>query len=267
MKVILSRKGFDSANGGIASPILPDGTLLSLPIPGSNKDRVYSEARYNDHRTYEDIIKQLKPTFDKPFGGHDPDIRQSVYVNPPVDWKPAFGQCGSSQTHLHKQGIGKDDLFLFFGWFRQTEENNGKLRYIPKSPDIHIIFGYLQIGDMITEQIDIRRDYSWHPHANLNIANNCLYIPRDKLSWNDKIPGYGVFSYDKRLVLTKDSMTRSSWKLPDFFKKINITGQYKNPWRTDPQHGEYFRVMDIGQEFVIEENDEVTAWAKSLIEG
>jgi hypothetical protein len=33
MKVILSRKGFDSEYGGIASPILPDGTLLSLPIP------------------------------------------------------------------------------------------------------------------------------------------------------------------------------------------------------------------------------------------
>ncbi len=33
MKVILSRKGFDSSYGGCPSPILPDGTLLSLPIP------------------------------------------------------------------------------------------------------------------------------------------------------------------------------------------------------------------------------------------
>ena len=33
MKVVLSRKGFDSASGGCPSPILPDGTLLSLPIP------------------------------------------------------------------------------------------------------------------------------------------------------------------------------------------------------------------------------------------
>jgi hypothetical protein len=33
MKVILSRKGFDSASGGMPSPILPDGTLISLPIP------------------------------------------------------------------------------------------------------------------------------------------------------------------------------------------------------------------------------------------
>ena len=44
--MILSRKGFDSKNGGIASPILPDGTLLSLPIPQEN-GREYEELRYN----------------------------------------------------------------------------------------------------------------------------------------------------------------------------------------------------------------------------
>ena len=33
MKVILSRKGFDSSYGGYPSPILPDGRMVSLPIP------------------------------------------------------------------------------------------------------------------------------------------------------------------------------------------------------------------------------------------
>ena len=36
MKVILSRKGFDSANGGILSPIFEDGTMLSFPIPSKD---------------------------------------------------------------------------------------------------------------------------------------------------------------------------------------------------------------------------------------
>ena len=36
MKVILSRKGFDSANGGIVSPILEDGTMISFPIPSND---------------------------------------------------------------------------------------------------------------------------------------------------------------------------------------------------------------------------------------
>ena len=30
MKIIFSRKGFDSANGGVPSPIFPDGMTLSL---------------------------------------------------------------------------------------------------------------------------------------------------------------------------------------------------------------------------------------------
>jgi len=33
MKFILSRKGFDSKSGGYPSPIFPDGSLISLPIP------------------------------------------------------------------------------------------------------------------------------------------------------------------------------------------------------------------------------------------
>ena len=47
MKVILSRKGMDSEAGGIPSPILPDGTLLSLPIPDNTSGQKYSELYYN----------------------------------------------------------------------------------------------------------------------------------------------------------------------------------------------------------------------------
>ena len=36
MKIVLSRKGFDSQYGKQASPILPDGTLLSFPIPSED---------------------------------------------------------------------------------------------------------------------------------------------------------------------------------------------------------------------------------------
>ena len=42
MKVILSRKGFDSVNGGIVSPILEDGTMISFPIPSTDAN-TYSE--------------------------------------------------------------------------------------------------------------------------------------------------------------------------------------------------------------------------------
>lgn len=37
MKVVLSRKGFDSSNGGIVSPIFEDGTMISFPIPSDDR--------------------------------------------------------------------------------------------------------------------------------------------------------------------------------------------------------------------------------------
>ena len=45
MRLILSRKGFDSsaASGGCASPILPDGQMISLPIPHAEARIAYSE--------------------------------------------------------------------------------------------------------------------------------------------------------------------------------------------------------------------------------
>lgn len=46
MKIILSRKGFDSANGGIVSPIFNNGTMLSLPIP--SKDHKKDKIKYSD---------------------------------------------------------------------------------------------------------------------------------------------------------------------------------------------------------------------------
>ena len=46
MKVILSRKGMDSKSGGMASPILPDGTLLSLPIPDRTVGTAYKDLYY-----------------------------------------------------------------------------------------------------------------------------------------------------------------------------------------------------------------------------
>lgn len=34
MKIIISRKGFDSGYGGVASPIMSDGSMTSISIPG-----------------------------------------------------------------------------------------------------------------------------------------------------------------------------------------------------------------------------------------
>src|SRR6266566_7129400 len=58
MKLVFSRKGFDSGWGGKPSPILPDGRLVSLPIP--DLDGVpYNVLRLDANTSYADLMRQL----------------------------------------------------------------------------------------------------------------------------------------------------------------------------------------------------------------
>jgi len=52
MKIILSRKGSDSQYGKQPSPILPDGTLLSLPIPAINEKVRFNDLSYKNKSFY-----------------------------------------------------------------------------------------------------------------------------------------------------------------------------------------------------------------------
>lgn len=127
-KIILSRKGFDSANGGMPSPILPDGTLLSLPIPNENEKYSYDDLVYKD-QTYTELIHQLKPSFSRSSCHLDPDLYPNILKTRDPKWQACFGQSHAALTHLEGNQIDKGDIFLFFGWFRKTELVNGVLRF------------------------------------------------------------------------------------------------------------------------------------------
>jgi len=75
MKIILSRKGFDSSYGGYPSPILPDKTLLSLPIPYL-RNKIASGVLYDgniyDPIQYKDLL--LPPSVTKYFREREIDI-------------------------------------------------------------------------------------------------------------------------------------------------------------------------------------------------
>ncbi len=268
MRVVLSRKGFDSKYGGQASPILPDGTLLSMPIPAINEVLKFKDIYYKG-KSYYEIIKELNPRtkIKENYNCHlDPDIRFET-LKRRKDWKGLYGQSGSSQGHLRNQKISVGDIFLFFGWFKRTEYKQNKLQFIKNAKDLHVIFGYLKIDKIYEyskENKMILPVYAkQHPHASTLYGiekNNCIYEAPNSLFPESIKSGYGVLKYSPELVLTKEGKSRTRWLLPKFFFKIHISHHSEKSFKKG-----YFQSASIGQEFVIQENKEVEEWAKNLI--
>lgn len=265
MKLILSRKGFDSSNGHMPSPIMPDGTLLSMPIPDDVSYHTYSTLKWNSV-SYFDVIKSLKPrtTLTEECHCHlDPDIREEASERP-NGWQPAFGQIRAALTELRNNGVKEDDIFLFFGWFKQTELINNKLRFVRKAPDLHVIYGYLQIGAIIDKKDEVPQTLIQHPHyinhdESWNKGMNAIFVPSQELSLAPEIPGYGVLDYRIDRVLTKNGYTRGRWDLPDFFRDVKISHN-PNPWKNG-----YFQSAGIGQEFIMDATPDIQEWIKKRI--
>ena len=257
MKVILSRKGFDSGAGGMPSPILPDGTLLSMPIPREDA-YTFDQLFYRD-KSYKEILKELNQSFSGTTCHLDPDIRMGCCPRAD-DWVAAFGQAGAALTHLENQGVGVGDLFLYFGWFKATEyDAMGRLRFVKGAPDIQVIYGYLQVGQVLkgTEQI---KQLPWHPHSAFPEHLNAIYVASDKVLDLD-IPGYGVFTYSDNLVLTKLGESRSRWLLPSCLVGKNISYHSAQNVRDG-----YFQSAMRGQEFVVDADTAILTWVRSLIQ-
>lgn len=257
MKIILSRKGFDSQYGRIPSPILPDGTLLSFPIPTTDSGRRFADLGH-DGVSYADMIVGLGGDATMAAGccHHDPDLRPGTAPG----WVPAFGQTGAAQTHLTNQGVGPGDLFLFFGRFRLTEHGpHGGLRYVRDAPTQHVIYGYMQIGEIVS---DVRvRDYAWHPHAENPdpLPNNTLYLPVERLSGTDQ-PGSGVLDHREDRVLTAPGESLSRWRLLDWMRSTKISYHNARSLRDG-----YFQSVAKGQEFVVDATPEAVEWANSVL--
>ena len=261
MKIILSRKGFDSSSGGCPNPIMPDGTLLSLPIPDNNSTDKYNDLIYGNF-TYDKILKGLKPNTVFTKCHLDPDIREGVRLKPIVNWKPAFGQAESALGVLRNNGVEIGDLFLFFGLFQNTKYFGDTIQFIKNEKPIQAVFGYMQVGRIIDTPEGISK-FPWHPHANsrFDADKNALYIPSEKLSFLPELPGYGVFSFRRDRVLTMPGKNTATWVEYNFLMPYNIYGNRKS---SSKDGGIYYAGQ--WQELVLKENAEAEKWAKSLIE-
>lgn len=191
-------------------------------------------------------MRQLKPKikFDKKWQElnkdtecHlDPDICPGVVSRMP-NWKPCFGQINQAQSHLVNEGVKENDLFLFFGWFKKTVSQNDVLKFDEFSPDLHVIFGYLQVGQIlqVNERTDVPNWMQNHPHARnkqrKKTPTNTIYVARENLSWDKSKPGAWTFEFNESLVLTKKGFSRSKWELPAFFKRVKISRHTENAWK------------------------------------
>lgn len=285
MKIIISRKGFDSSFGGVASPILPDGNMMSLPIPGP------SFTRYGDiscpFADMGKIVSQLtKNKIRAKSPVHfDPDLNPA-HLPRERGWLPSLGQTGRAQGHLAAQKVETGDIFIFFGWFRETEYINNELRFKPKSPDLHVAFGYMQVGEILTlggkpHVPKVVEQYPWlegHPHIyGERDANNTLYIATPNLildGWDSGLSGGGTFDhYQPQLCLTAPNQkSRSLWKTPSWLKPPHegTALTYHNDtkrWSQDDEGNNLLQSVAKGQEFVttLDNPAEFNLWLYNLL--
>ena len=275
MKIVLSRKGFDSGYGGYPSPVLPDGRLVSFPIPDPDSPIKYQNLQIDCNTTALDLItdligQELKlegvgKKFADTVGCHlDPDLDISLYKRKD-HWKGLFGQSGAAFGHLSNLNVSAGDLFLFFGWFREVEYFDGKYCYSKADKKgRHMLFGYMQVGDIKKINACCFQDWmSYHPHVSRGQSatdSDHIFIAEDRLSLDPTLPGYGTFTFNKKILLTKDGMSKSKWNLPEIFKNTSISYHSESSWKEG-----YFQSAAKGQEFVINATDDIQSWALDII--
>lgn len=281
MKIVMSRKGFDSSFGGAPSPIMPDGSLVSLPIPVPGSHIAYDELHVNGESLGEIVNALTRGQIHGSAGAHlDPDLVDSIYPRLP-GWRPLFGQDGAAQVHLRNMGVSIGDLFLFFGWFRKTIKEAGKYCFARGALDLHVIFGWLQVGEILSLNEDGLTVPEWakyHPHFHSGSQdNNTVYVAREYLEMegvSSQIRGAGTFNcYREALCLTAPRYTRTIWQLPKWFypsdNKSPLTYHRDMKRWSLEENRTILRSVSRGQEFVLDTSEypEAVNWVCSMIAG
>lgn len=264
MKAILSRKGYDDQYGRRPSAIMPDGQMLSFPIPVSEEHGVSSRSITYAGISLEELFEQLGHK-ERHLNHHlDPDLGLYCINGIPSKCAGVFGQAHIASAHLEKQGVGVGDVFLFFGSFRHVDGVPGSYKYRKGESPFHAIYGYLVVSEIINVTAGLEHEFGakrflHHPHwPNRELpsySNNRLYVGNR----------YGAFRFTEALRLTKpESGMKSLWHLPQPFADTCLSYH--------KMRGEVVRdkfelpTVAKGQEFVFSMPPSLEAWAKGLIE-
>lgn len=274
MRIIFSRKGFDSASGGCASPLI-SGRPISLPIPTRQPTCVTFGMLRGGLGELAHDLTQGRITAST--SCHlDPDIGRSALPRQ-CGWRGALGQVGAAQTHLANQGIQPGDLFLFWGLFRPASQTHRRTWSLEGRAE-HRIFGWLQVGEVITvgaNPAGTLTRFPWladHPHVRGGWpASNTVYVASESLIVEGRhlsTAGAGVFARGLRLTHA-ESPQPSRWSVPAWLDptKGGVGLTYNPLARWDGQGS--LRAAARGQEFVANikaRRDDALAWLSKLFE-
>jgi hypothetical protein len=280
VKVIFSRKGFDSANGGVPSPIFPDGRLCYLPIPSDGERLRFGQVAWEGQNLGVIVENVTNGRQGRKSGVHlDPDINPTALPRM-AGWKGLFGQTGAAQSHLARNGVDVGDIFLFFGWFRQVRSVQGRLRFDAAEPHLHALFGWMQVGAVLAVDDVPPSKMPWaryHPHFGRKPdRRNTVYVAAKRVSipgLKGVLPGSGLFrSLKPSLTLTAPDSSRSRWRLPGWFqpssrKKALSYHSDLSRWHRG-KNCVYLDTVGRGQEFVLdcEQYAEANGWLASLFD-
>lgn len=280
-RIIFSRKGFDSSSGGCPSPILPDGRLLSLPIPDERSRVSFGDIKHQGQRLGGLVGNLTRDRLGPASGAHiDPDLNAEALARLP-EWRAIFGQSGAAQGHLTNQGVAEGDLFVFFGLFRPVLESGDGWRFDPARPARHVIWGWLQIGEIAKVDALSADAMPWaryHPHFRWqNDPRNTLYLAADQLKLGEgasDLPGAGWFEHHcASLQLTDRRADRPGiWALPRWFHprdgQVPLTYHARpDRWQRET-HRVLLQAVARGQEFVLDTQafPEAVPWMRCIIQ-
>ncbi|MDR9425164.1 MAG: hypothetical protein RI567_07770 [Marinobacter sp.] len=265
MKLILSRKGFDSSAGGCPNPVFPDGSSLALPIPDPQSPIRYSQIRHQG-KSLGAMVSQLtgNPAFSRKGAHLDPDLIPEAYPRS-SGWRPLLGQHSSAQAHLSNHGVGEGDLFLFFALFRAVEKYRGRWRFVPGGKPFHSIWGWLQVAEVwpLDGSVQMPEWAAYHPHLfGERSGHNSLYVSNETLALpgvESQLPGAGLVPAMTELhrLTAPDAKGVTDWRLPAAFLPMAgtepLSYHHKTArWRSDEPGWCRLKSAARGQEFVLD---------------
>lgn len=290
MKIIFSRKGFDSQYGGIASPIIA-GRPITLPIPAAD-DGDPSVTTYADIQGEPSFGRLASDLTKGKLNGAsrchmDPDL-EFTRLPRSEGWRGNFGQSGGPLGHLMNQDVRAGDLFLFFGLFADAEIVDDRWKIV--GTPHHRIFGWLAVGETINlshdkteakRQSEIAR-YPWldgHPHILAGYqrrwpGKNAIYVAAHEFKVDDTLTVAGCGVLKARVCLSApdqphNAYKKSLWAVPDWLnpKREGCGLSYHG----SPSRWSQSTLQSVakGQEFVANVSNhraEAAVWLKGVLE-